>query len=79
MVQGFEGVPEIVASEEPVMHMESVPLQIATGSQGSGVLATPTQSMFQVNMIAFRMLLDIAFAKRRADCVAYIDNPAWTA
>jgi hypothetical protein len=78
IVHGFDGSPEILASEEPVMHMESVPLQIATGAQGSGVLATPTQSMFQTAMIAFRMLAGVAFAKRRADCVAYIDNAVWT-
>jgi len=78
IVHGFDGSPEILASEEPVIHMSDTPLQIATGAQGSGVLATPTQSMFQTSQIAFRMLLDIAFAKRRTDCVAYMDNAVWT-
>jgi hypothetical protein len=78
LVHGYELAPEILASQEPTMHMSDTPLQIASGAQGSGVLATPTQSMYQTAQIAFRLLVDIAFAKRRPDCVAYIDNPVWT-
>jgi hypothetical protein len=57
--------------------METVPLQIATGAQGSGVLATPTQSMFQTSQIALRTLLDLGWVKWRADCVQYVDSVTW--
>jgi hypothetical protein len=77
IVHAFNPVPSIEASEEAVVHMETVPLQIATGAQGSGVLATPTQSMFQTSQIALRMLLDLGWVKWRSDCVAYVDSVTW--
>jgi hypothetical protein len=77
LVHGFGPDPEILASEEALLHMESVPLQIATGAQGSGVLATPTQSMYQTSTIAMRMILTVAFCKRRTGCVAYADGATW--
>jgi HK97 family phage prohead protease/HK97 family phage major capsid protein len=65
--------PEFVVSEEATLHMEDTsPLQIATGAQGSGVLATPTQSMFQTAQIAIRMTANVSWAMRRTGMVQFI-------
>jgi hypothetical protein len=78
LVHGFDGAPDIAASQEPLLHMEdTAPLQIASGTQGSGVLATPAQSMFQVAMISMRAIVDVAFAVRRSGAVAYLDGCTW--
>jgi hypothetical protein len=67
------GAPEFDVSEVATIHMEdTTPLNIATGAQGSGVLATPTQSMFQTGQIAIRMLANVNWAMRRAGMVQFI-------
>jgi hypothetical protein len=67
------GAPEFDVSEVATIHMEdTTPLNIATGAQGSGVLATPTQSMFQTAQIAIRMLANVNWAMRRSGMVQYI-------
>jgi HK97 family phage prohead protease len=69
------GAPEFEVSETATIHMEdTTPLQIATGAQGSGVLATPTQSMFQTAQIAIRMLANVNWAMRRAGMVQFIGS-----
>jgi HK97 family phage prohead protease/HK97 family phage major capsid protein len=65
--------PEFIISEEATLHMEdTTPLQIATGAQGSGVLATPSQSMFQTAQIAIRMTANVSWAMRRSGMVQFI-------
>ena len=67
------GAPEFEVSEVATIHMEdTTPLNIATGAQGSGVLATPTQSMFQTAQIAIRMLANVNWAMRRTGMVQFI-------
>jgi HK97 family phage prohead protease len=67
------GAPEFSVSETATIHMEdTTPLQIATGAQGSGVLATPTQSMFQTAQIAIRMVANVNWAMRRSGMVQFI-------
>lgn len=67
------GAPEFDVSEVATIHMEdTTPLNIATGAQGSGVLATPTQSMFQTAQIAIRMLANVNWAMRRTGMVQFI-------
>jgi HK97 family phage prohead protease/HK97 family phage major capsid protein len=69
------GAPEFEVSETATIHMEdTTPLQIATGAQGSGVLATPTQSMFQTAQIAIRMLANVNWAMRRSGMVQFIGS-----
>lgn len=76
LVHAFDVAPEIDVSEETVIHRSDSPAQI--GAAGTpNVVAAPVQSMFQTAMIALRVLADVAFAKRRADAVAYIDGVAW--
>jgi HK97 family phage major capsid protein len=72
------GTPEFMVSEHTVLHMEdTTPLNIATGAQGSGVLATPAQSMFQTASIALRMLLEITWAMRRTGMVQWQTGTNW--
>ncbi|HYJ44096.1 MAG TPA: phage major capsid protein [Xanthobacteraceae bacterium] len=67
------GAPEFDVSEVATVHMEdTTPLNIATGAQGSGVLATPTQSMFQTAQIAIRMVANVNWAMRRTGMVQFI-------
>jgi hypothetical protein len=69
------GSPEFDVSEVATVHMEdTTPLQIATGAQGSGVLATPTQSMFQTAQIAIRMVANVNWAMRRSGMVQFIGS-----
>jgi hypothetical protein len=51
---------------------DTTPLNIASGAQGSGVLATPTQSMFQTGQVAIRMLANVSWAMRRTGMVQFI-------
>ena len=66
--------PDIDVSTEAVLHMSDDPLDIVL----SGVTADPTRSVYQTDAIAIRMILPIAFAKRRADAVAYISGVSTT-
>lgn len=77
-VSAFGATPRITASKEAVVHMEDTsPLPIATGAQGSGVLATPTSSMFQTDCIAVRAILDAAWAIREPGSVAWTQTVTW--
>jgi len=72
------GAPEFEVSETATLHMEdTTPLNIATGAQGSGVLATPTQSMFQTAQIAIRMVASVTWAMRRTGMVQHIASVTW--
>jgi hypothetical protein len=69
--------PEFDVSNQATLHMESVPLPIATGAQGSGVLATPTRSLWQTDTIGVRMTLDVTWAMRRTGMVNFISAITW--
>ena len=72
------GAPEFECREVATIHMEdTTPLNIASGAQGSGVLATPTQSMFQTAQIAIRMLANVNWAMRRTGMVQFISAAAF--
>ncbi|MCA1531436.1 phage major capsid protein [Bradyrhizobium sp. NBAIM03] len=67
--------PEIDASNAATLHMSSVPLEIV--SLTGPTTADPVRSLWQTASTAFRLLHDLAFAKRRATCVAYTDAVTW--
>jgi hypothetical protein len=70
--------PEISASTETLLHMESAtPLPIATGVQGSGVIATPAKSMFQIDAVALKIRLRAAWAWRTSGAVAWVASTNW--
>jgi Phage capsid family len=62
---------DISTSNEGILHMSTVPLPIV---DASGTAADPTRGLWQTDAIATRLLLSVAFTKRRAAAVAYIDN-----
>jgi hypothetical protein len=69
--------PEITSSQESAFHMEdTTPAQI--GVAGSpNVVAAPTQSLYQTDAIATRLIGDVAFGARRTGAVAYMDGLEW--
>jgi HK97 family phage prohead protease len=70
--------PRFDVSNQATLHMEdTTPLQIATGAQGSGVLATPTRSLWQTDSIGVRMLLDMNWGMRRTGVVAWTQTMTW--
>lgn len=70
--------PEFDVSDQATIHEEdTTPLPIATGAQGSGVLATPTRSLWQTASLGVRMLLDINWAMRRTGMVAWMSPVVW--
>jgi HK97 family phage prohead protease len=70
--------PRFDVSDQATLHMEdTTPLQIATGAQGSGVLATPTRSLWQTDTIGIRMLLDINWGMRRTGVIAWTQTMTW--
>ena len=72
------GAPEFEVSETATIHMEdSTPLNIVTGVQGSGVVASPTQSMFQTAQIAIRMVMATTWAMRRTGMIQHITGVTW--
>ena len=76
VVQG--DTPRFDVSDQATLHFEdTTPLQIATGAQGSGVLATPTRSMFQTDSLALRMILPMNWAMRRTGSVAWVTGVTW--
>lgn len=66
--------PDIMRSEEGVLHMSDVPLELVPDS---GVASDPLRSLFQSASAALRLVHEIAFTKRRAGCVSYLDNASW--
>jgi Phage capsid family len=69
--------PTFALSRDAVIHMETAPLPIATGAQGSGVLATPTRSMFQEDHVAIRSTLRVGWIRRRTGCTAIVNGATW--
>jgi hypothetical protein len=70
--------PRFDVSNQATLHMEdTTPLQIATGAQGSGVLATPTRSLWQTDSIGVKMMLDLNWGMRRTGVVAWTQTMTW--
>jgi HK97 family phage prohead protease len=71
-------VPRFAVSTEATLHEEdTTPLALATGAQGSGVLATPMRSLFQTDAVAIRMSLYVSWVMRRASMVQTIAAVTW--
>ena len=69
--------PRFAISTEATLHEEDVPLPLATGVQGSGVLATPMRSLFQTDAIAIRLSLYVNWVMRRTLMVQTIAAVTW--
>jgi HK97 family phage prohead protease len=72
------GAPRFDVSDQAVLHFEdTAPLQIASGAQGSGVLATPTRSLWQTDSMAIRMILDVNWGFIRTGTIAWATGVTW--
>jgi HK97 family phage major capsid protein len=70
--------PRFDVSDTATVHQEdTTPLQISTGAQGSGVLATPVRSLWQTDCIGVRMLLDLNWGLRRTGVIAWTQTMTW--
>jgi HK97 family phage prohead protease len=70
--------PEFDVSDVATIHEEdTTPLPIVTGAQGSGVVASPTRSLWQTASIGIRMLLDMNWTMRRTGMVSWMTGVTW--
>jgi HK97 family phage major capsid protein/HK97 family phage prohead protease len=70
--------PRFEVSDQATLHFEdTTPLQLVTGAQGSGVVASPSRSMFQTDSLALRMILPMNWAMRRTGVIAWITAVTW--
>lgn len=77
LVVAYRGTPEIETSTEAAVHFEDTsPLAISSGVQGSGVLATPTKSAFQTNLIIVKVRCRCAWAAL-PHAVQYLTGATW--
>jgi HK97 family phage major capsid protein len=73
----YSGVPQVEVSREALAHFEDTsPLPIATGAQGSGVLATPVRSAFQTDSLIIRVRCRCAWAALPG-AVQYLTGATW--
>jgi hypothetical protein len=78
IASGYSGVPTVDTTKVATAHFEdTTPLPIATGAQGSGVLATPTRSAWQTDTLFLRVRLNAAWAALRAGAVQTITSVNW--
>lgn len=78
IASAFDGVPSVDIARDSTLHMEdTAPLQLVSGVQGSGVLASPSRSLFQTSTFGVRCILRVAFAKRFPGAVQWISGATW--
>ena len=74
----LDPIAEFEVSREGVLHMDDAPSQI--GTEGSpDAVAAPTQSLFQTDTVALRLILGASWALRApaASSVAMIEGVTW--
>jgi HK97 family phage major capsid protein len=72
------GAPRFDVSDQATLHLEdTTPLAISSGTQGSGVLAVPTRSLYQTDSMALRMIMDINWGMRRTGVIAWTQSVTW--
>jgi len=71
------GVPAFRVSQNAAVHEDTVPLPLATGAQGSAVVATPMRSTFQTDTTALRTIILCDWTLRRTGAVATITGATW--
>jgi hypothetical protein len=78
IASGYSGLPAIETTKYGVAHLEdTTPLQIATGAQGSAVLATPLSSPWQMDQLFLRVRMNAAWGALRPGAVQVINNVTW--
>ena len=70
--------PNFDMSNQATIHEEdTTPLPIATGPQGTAVVATPARSLYQTDSIALRMRMPVNWAMRRTGMVGWTQSVLW--
>jgi len=70
--------PQFAVSTEATLHEEdTTPLALATGPQGTAVVASPMRSLFQTDAVAIRMSLYVSWVMRRSGMVQTIASVTW--
>ena len=70
--------PNFDMSNQATIHEEdTTPLAIASGPQGTAVVATPVRSLWQTDSIALRMRMPVNWAMRRQNMVAWMTGVLW--
>jgi hypothetical protein len=67
-------LPDIVVSQEAILHMSDDPGEIVTGA---GAVADPVRSLFQTASLSIRLLIDMDWTPRDERAVALVDGIAW--
>lgn len=75
LLVAIDDAPDILVAQNPVIHMSDTPLEIV--SHTGPTTADPVRSLWQTASLAIRVIHDLAFAKRRATAVAYLDGATW--
>jgi hypothetical protein len=70
------GGVDLEASKNALLHMDDAPAQISTAGSPA-TIAAATHSMFQMDLIATRLIFDVSFAMRTAGLVAFMDLVTW--
>jgi hypothetical protein len=72
----MDSVPALSASKETLLHMSDSPANI--GVAGSpNVVAAPSQSMFQSDLMALKIRLAASWALRDPRGLAWLTTTAW--
>jgi len=75
LVCGIDPVPEFSVGVQPTLHMETATPQDITG--GTPSPAVPVKSMFQVDAIALRMIVRVAWGLRAQGHAQYVTGATW--
>jgi hypothetical protein len=76
LVSALDPVPRFEISSEATLHMETSPLPLsATGTPN--VVSAPMTSIYQVDAIAIRMIMQVAWALRNAAGLAWLTTTRW--
>jgi hypothetical protein len=75
VASGYEGEPEIIVAESLNLHFDdSVPQEIVNSA---GVVASPSMSPFQKDMMALRLLVRCAWGSVQPGAVQYATGTKW--
>jgi len=74
---GYRGDPEISASKQTVVHMESAPGSTQLSTAGTpNVVSAPARSLWQTDSVAVRIDLRVAWAALPGE-VAFVSSATW--
>lgn len=75
LVTAMGDAPRFEMSNTATIHMEdATPLEIVSATP---TVADPVRSFFQTDTLGIRMVMDVAWAMRRAGMVQWIDGTSW--